>query len=88
LLQQATVVQAAVKMDEPELIRAAQQGDQRAFEQLVRLHDQSVLRLATNLLRSPEDANDISIRKRSCGFTRTCTRFVSTAASTPGCTGS
>jgi RNA polymerase sigma-70 factor (ECF subfamily) len=29
-------------MDEPELIRAAQQGDQRAFEQLVRLHDQNV----------------------------------------------
>ncbi len=46
-------------MDEPELIRAAQQGDQRAFEQLVRLYDQSVLRLATNLLRSPEEANDI-----------------------------
>ncbi len=53
------MVQAAVKMDEPELIRAAQQGDQRAFEQLVRLYDQSVLRLATNLLRSPEEANDI-----------------------------
>ena len=29
----------------------------------------------------------ISTRKRSCGFIRTCTRFVSTAASTPGCTG-
>jgi len=55
----ASVVQAAVKMDEPELIRAAQKGDQRAFEELVRLHDQSVLRLATNLLRSPEDANDV-----------------------------
>jgi RNA polymerase sigma-70 factor, ECF subfamily len=53
------VVQAAVGMDEPELIRAAQKGDQRAFEQLVRLHDQNVLRLATNLLRSPEEANDI-----------------------------
>src|SRR5579862_9535397 len=46
-------------MDEAELIRAAQQGDQRAFEQLVRLYDQNVLRLATNLLRSPEEANDI-----------------------------
>ena len=52
-------MQAAVRMDEAELIRAAQQGDQRAFEQLVRLFDQSVLRLATNLLRSPEEANDI-----------------------------
>jgi RNA polymerase sigma-70 factor (ECF subfamily) len=56
---QATVARAAVKMDEPELIRAAQKGDQRAFEQLVRLYDQNVLRLALNLLRSVEDANDV-----------------------------
>src|ERR1700745_3961036 len=53
------MAQVAAKMDEPELIRAAQRGDQRAFEQLVRLYDQNVLRLALNLLRSPEDANDI-----------------------------
>jgi len=46
-------------MDESELIRAAQKGDQRAFEQLVRLYDQNVLRLAMNLLRSPEDAKDV-----------------------------
>jgi RNA polymerase sigma-70 factor (ECF subfamily) len=46
-------------MDESALIRAAQQGDERAFEELVRQYDQSVLRLALNLLRSPEDANDI-----------------------------
>ena len=41
------------------LIRAAQAGDQDAFEQLVRTYDQSVLRLAINLLRSPEDARDV-----------------------------
>ncbi len=41
------------------LIRAAQRGDQDAFEQLVRVYDQSVLRLAMNLLRSPEDARDV-----------------------------
>ena len=35
------------------------QGDQEAFEQLVRAYDQSVLRLAYNLLRSNEDAADI-----------------------------
>src|ERR1700755_126934 len=40
------------------LIRAAQAGDQDAFEQLVRSYDQSVLRLAMNLLRSQEDARD------------------------------
>ena len=49
----------AVRMDETVLIRSAQQGDERAFEELVRLYDQNVLRLALNLLRSPEDANDI-----------------------------
>jgi len=41
------------------LIRAAQRGDQDAFEQLVRAYDQSVLRLAMNLLRSAEDARDV-----------------------------
>jgi len=41
------------------LIRAAQGGDQDAFEQLVHTYDQSVLRLAMNLLRSPEDARDV-----------------------------
>jgi len=41
------------------LIRAAQRGDQDAFECLVRAYDQSVLRLAMNLLRSPEDARDV-----------------------------
>ena len=40
------------------LIRAAQQGDHDAFEQLVGLYDQRVLRLALNLLRSEEDARD------------------------------
>lgn len=51
--------QPALRMDETALIRAAQQGDKDAFEQLVRAYDQSVLRLAVNLLRSPEDARDI-----------------------------
>src|SRR6201994_3736939 len=41
------------------LIRAAQGGDQDAFEQLIRTYDQSVLKLAMNLLRSPEDARDV-----------------------------
>jgi RNA polymerase sigma-70 factor (ECF subfamily) len=56
---EAGVTAAAVQMDESALIRAAQNGDARAFEELVRMYDQSVLRLALNLLRSPEDANDI-----------------------------
>ena len=45
-------------MDEAALIRAAQAGDQYAFEKLVQAYDQGVLRLAFNLLRSPDDASD------------------------------
>jgi RNA polymerase sigma-70 factor, ECF subfamily len=45
--------------DEATWIRAAQQGDQDAFEQLVRAYDQNVLRLAMNLLRSLDDAHDV-----------------------------
>src|SRR5215468_2027158 len=41
------------------IIRAAQRGDQDAFERLVRTYDQGVLRLAMNLLRSPEEARDV-----------------------------
>src|SRR5580700_11471253 len=47
------------KLDEATLIRAVQRGDQDAFEQLVRAYDHSVFRLAINLLRSPEDAQDV-----------------------------
>jgi RNA polymerase sigma-70 factor, ECF subfamily len=47
------------ELDEAALIRAAQAGDQAAFERLVQAYDQSVLRLALNLLRSQEDASDI-----------------------------
>jgi RNA polymerase sigma-70 factor (ECF subfamily) len=46
-------------MDEAALIRAAQNGDQAAFERLVQTYDQNVLRLAMSLLRSAEDASDV-----------------------------
>ena len=52
-------ISSAPAADETALIRAAQQGDQDAFEQLVRAYDKGVLRLAMNLLRSPEDARDV-----------------------------
>lgn len=52
-------LQSGIQMDETALIRAAQQGDPAAFEQLVQRYDQSVLRLAMNTLRSPEDASDV-----------------------------
>lgn len=50
---------ATERSSEDTLIRAAQAGDSEAFEQLVRSYDQQVLRMALNLLRSPEDARDI-----------------------------
>jgi RNA polymerase sigma-70 factor (ECF subfamily) len=55
----AGAVGARLSPQTDSLIRAAQRGDQDAFEQLVRAHDQSVLRLAMNLLRSPDDARDV-----------------------------
>ncbi|HEY4361895.1 MAG TPA: sigma-70 family RNA polymerase sigma factor [Bryobacteraceae bacterium] len=55
----AVALNAGTQVDEAALIRAAQAGDQDAFERLVRIYDQSVLRLAMNLLRSPEDARDV-----------------------------
>jgi RNA polymerase sigma-70 factor, ECF subfamily len=60
MAQDATgAIGARVSSQVDSLIRAAQRGDQHAFEQLVRAYDQSVLRLAMNLLRSPEDARDV-----------------------------
>lgn len=47
------------ELDETALIRMAQKGDQDAFERLVREYDQSVLRLAMNLLHSPDEARDV-----------------------------
>jgi RNA polymerase sigma-70 factor, ECF subfamily len=59
LQRSAVALNSGLQIDESALIRAAQQGDHDAFEQLVRVYDQSVLRLAMNLLRSPEDARDV-----------------------------
>lgn len=55
----AAAAGTVTQLDEAALIRAAQKGDQSAFERLVQTYDQPVLRLALNLLRSPEDASDV-----------------------------
>jgi RNA polymerase sigma-70 factor (ECF subfamily) len=47
------------RVNDAELIRAAQQGDQAAFEELVRQYDQQVLRLALHLTGSEHEAKDI-----------------------------
>jgi RNA polymerase sigma-70 factor (ECF subfamily) len=46
-------------MDDAPLIRAAQQGNPEAFEQLVYKYDRAVLRLTVHLTGSEEDGQDI-----------------------------
>src|ERR1700730_2043223 len=48
------------RLDDTRLIRAAQQGDVTAFEQLVQKYDRAVLRLTIHLTCSEEDGQDIS----------------------------
>jgi RNA polymerase sigma-70 factor (ECF subfamily) len=45
--------------DETTLIRRAQGGDSEAFESLVRVYDQNVLRLALQVVHSQEEARDL-----------------------------
>jgi RNA polymerase sigma-70 factor (ECF subfamily) len=53
------VSQALGRINDSDLIRAAQRGDRVAFETLVRQYDQAVLRLALHLTGSEADAQDI-----------------------------
>src|SRR5246500_5777370 len=53
------VSQALSRINDSELIRAAQRGDRAAFETLVRQYDQAVLRVALHLTGSDADARDI-----------------------------
>ncbi len=45
--------------NELSLIRRAQEGDRSAFDALVRLYDKNVLRLALQVVGSPEEARDL-----------------------------
>src|SRR2546427_2306996 len=56
---QASGTVGSRRVDDSMLIRRAQQGDTAAFEELVRLYDRSVLRLAIHLTGSQEDGQDI-----------------------------
>jgi RNA polymerase sigma-70 factor (ECF subfamily) len=58
-VEEIMVGQGPSRVNDAELIRAAQQGDRAAFEELVRLYDQPVLRLALHLTGSEPEAKDI-----------------------------
>ena len=47
------------EVDERALIRRAQGGDRAAFDDLVRLYDRNVLRIALQMVRSPDEAQDL-----------------------------
>lgn len=53
------VGQSQSRINDAELIRGAQRGDRKAFEELVRQYDQAVLRLALHLTGTEQDARDI-----------------------------
>lgn len=55
----ADAQRTARQLDDHALIARAQQGDRAAFETLVQRYDRDVLRLALNILHSPEDARDV-----------------------------
>jgi RNA polymerase sigma-70 factor (ECF subfamily) len=54
----ATVITLA-KLEERALVEEAQAGNRQAFEELVRIYDRDVLRLALNLMKRTEDARDV-----------------------------
>lgn len=47
-------------MNEPELVTRAKQGDQAAFEQLVRDNEKRIYNLTLRMVGNPEDALDLS----------------------------
>jgi RNA polymerase sigma-70 factor (ECF subfamily) len=53
------VVASISCIDDTFLVRDAQRGNAAAFEQLVRLHDRAILKLALRLTGSESDAQDV-----------------------------
>jgi RNA polymerase sigma-70 factor, ECF subfamily len=49
----------SLRIDDARLIRAAQQGNTAAFEQLVRRYDRAILRLTVHLTGSEDDGQDV-----------------------------
>jgi RNA polymerase sigma-70 factor (ECF subfamily) len=60
--------------EEGALIRRAQRGDRAAFDVLVRLYDQHVLRLVLKVVQSPDEARDL-YQEAFLKIYRSLTRF-------------
>jgi RNA polymerase sigma-70 factor (ECF subfamily) len=58
-VRRAAAPGVAARIDDTQLIQAAQQGNTAAFEELVHNYDRAVLRLAVHLTGSQEDGQDI-----------------------------
>lgn len=56
----ARLTQKEGKVRERELIEEAQRGDHRAFEELLQRHQRRVLSLISNLVRQPNEVEDIA----------------------------
>ena len=50
---------AVIRDGEAALVAAAKDGDREAFSELVRRYERRIFRLAQNITRSPEDAEDV-----------------------------
>jgi len=74
------------RVDDTLLIRAAQQGDAAAFEQLVQQYDRLVSSPRGFISRDRRRMVRTSIRKLSCALIHTCHVFVSSARFIPGST--
>ncbi|MCL2660745.1 MAG: sigma-70 family RNA polymerase sigma factor, partial [Acidobacteriaceae bacterium] len=59
LTDEQAAARAQQRLEDDDLIRAAQKGDRAAFDTLVRRYDQSVLRLALHMLGNEQDAQDV-----------------------------
>jgi len=55
-----TPARRASPEEEREVVRRAQRGDQRAYEELVRTHQQRVLAVVGGILRQREDVEDVA----------------------------
>jgi len=80
-------VAAVPVTEELSLVRAAKQGDDAAFEELVRRYDRNVFRIAQHITQNREDAEDV-VQEAFLRRTGTWQSFRSSRNFIPGWCGS